>query len=169
MSVPALLDLSVGWGRCCPAHLIWTSAMPSLGVLHTFHCRLHKKAGMFFLVLMYPRLGRAKKRSIQQRKPRRRRCSRVASRSSMTFCGLVRREVCPFVPTGSAHRPKPPAESILGTKKVCPARMHLPWSAEYSQKCTVLPGGPVRTTKTMPMSLSASPFCCTDFSECRAR
>ena len=34
--------------------------MLSLGVLHTFHCRLHKKDGMFFLALMYPRLDRAK-------------------------------------------------------------------------------------------------------------
>lgn len=30
------------------------------GVLHTSHYRLHKKVGMFFLALMYPRLGRAK-------------------------------------------------------------------------------------------------------------
>ena len=110
-----------------------------------------------------------KKRSIQQRKPRRRRCSRVVSRSSMTFCGLVRREVCPFVPKGSAHRPKSPAEGVLGTNKECPVRMQPSWSAEYSQKCTVLPGGPVRVAKTMPMPTSASPFCCTDFSECRAR
>lgn len=29
-------------------------------VLHTSHYRLHKKAGMFFLALMYPRLDRAK-------------------------------------------------------------------------------------------------------------
>ena len=34
--------------------------MLSLGILHIFHCRLHKEAGMFFLALMYPRLGRAK-------------------------------------------------------------------------------------------------------------
>ena len=87
----------------------------------------------------------------------------------MTFCGLVRREVCPFVPTGSAHRPKSPAEGVLGTNKECPVRMQPSWSAEYSQKCTVLPGGPVRVAKTMPMPTSASPFCCTDFSECRAR
>ena len=60
MSVPALLDLSVGWGAAAPTRSIWTLAMRSLGVLHTFHYRLHKKAGMFFLVLMYPRLGRAK-------------------------------------------------------------------------------------------------------------
>ena len=31
-----------------------------LGVLHTSHYRLHKKAGMFFLILMYPRPCRAK-------------------------------------------------------------------------------------------------------------
>lgn len=60
MSVPALLDLGAGRRRSCPVHSIWTSVMPSLGVLHTFHCRLHKKDGMFFLTLMYPRLGRAK-------------------------------------------------------------------------------------------------------------
>lgn len=34
--------------------------MLSLGVLNTSHCRLHKKVGLIFLVLMYPRLGRAK-------------------------------------------------------------------------------------------------------------
>ena len=34
--------------------------MLSLGVLHTSHYRLHKKAGMFFLILMYPRPCRAK-------------------------------------------------------------------------------------------------------------
>ena len=34
--------------------------MLSLGVLHTFHYELHKKAGMFFLILMYPRPRRAK-------------------------------------------------------------------------------------------------------------
>ena len=39
---------------------IGTSAMLSLGVLHIFYCRLHKKDGMFFLALMYPRLDRAK-------------------------------------------------------------------------------------------------------------
>ena len=60
MTVPDLLDLSVGWGAAAPTRSIWTSVMRSLGVLHTFHYRLHKQAGMFFLVLMYPRLGRAK-------------------------------------------------------------------------------------------------------------
>ena len=59
-SVPTLLDLSAGWGRCCPARSIGISAMLSLGVLHTSSCRLHKKAEVFFPVLMYPRLGRAK-------------------------------------------------------------------------------------------------------------
>lgn len=34
--------------------------MLSLGVLHTFHYELHKKAGMFFRILMYPRPRRAK-------------------------------------------------------------------------------------------------------------
>mgnify|MGYP007067556814 CR=1 FL=1 len=34
--------------------------MLSLGVLHTSHYRLHKKAGIFFLILMYPRPCRAK-------------------------------------------------------------------------------------------------------------
>ena len=60
MSVPALLDLGAGLRCCCPARSIRTSAMLSLGVLHTSHYRLHKKAGMFFLILMYPRPCRAK-------------------------------------------------------------------------------------------------------------
>jgi len=34
--------------------------MLPLGVLHTSHYRLHKKAGIFFLILMYPRPCRAK-------------------------------------------------------------------------------------------------------------
>ena len=74
-----------------------------------------------------------------------------------------------FVLTGPACRPKSPVEGVFGTNKVCPVRMQPFWPAEYSQKCTVLPGGPVRAAKTMPMSPSASPFCCADFSECRAR
>lgn len=60
MSVPALLDLGAGLRCRCPARSIRTSAMLSLGVLHTSHYRLHKKAGMFFLILMYPRPCRAK-------------------------------------------------------------------------------------------------------------
>ncbi len=59
-SVPALLDLGARWRHYCPARSIWTSAMLSLDVLHTSSCRLHKKVEMFFPVLMYPRLGRAK-------------------------------------------------------------------------------------------------------------
>ncbi len=74
-----------------------------------------------------------------------------------------------FVLTGPACRPKSPVEGVLGPIRVCPVRMQPFWPAEYSQKCTVLPGGPVRAAKTMPMSLSSLPFCCTDFSECRAR
>lgn len=59
-SVPALLDLGAGRRRRFPARSIWTAAMLSLGVLHTFHYELHKKVGMFFLILMYPRPRRAK-------------------------------------------------------------------------------------------------------------
>ena len=157
-------------GRCCcPAHSIWTSAMPSLGVLHTFHCTLHKKGGMFFLALMYPRLGRAKKRSILHGKFLRYRCSWLTLRRSTSFWGPLRRETCLFVSTRSVCRPKSPVEGVFGANKVCPARMQPSWSAEYSQKCTVLAGGPVRAGKTMPMSPSTSSFCCTDFSEYRAR
>ena len=121
------------------------------------------------LRLRVPHLGPCKKRSIQQRKPRRRRCSRVTLWRLTSFRAPVRREACLFVLTGPACRPKSPVEGVFGTNKVCPVRMQPFWPAEYSQKCTVLPRGPVRATKTMPMSLSASPFCCTDFSECRAR
>ncbi len=124
---------------------------------------------MFFLVLMYPRLGRAKKRSIQQRKFRRCRCSWLTLRRSTSFWGPVRRETCLFVSTKSVCRPKSPVEGVFGANKGCPARMQPFWPAEYSQKCTALPRGPVRAAKTMPTFLSASPFCCTDFSECRAR
>ena len=59
MCVPALLDLGAGL-RCCSVRSIWTSAVKPHGVLHTSSCRLHKKAEVFFPVLMYPRLGRAK-------------------------------------------------------------------------------------------------------------
>ena len=124
---------------------------------------------MFFLVLMYPPPGPCKKRSIQQHKPRRRRCSQVTLWRLTSFRAPVRREARLFVLTGPACRPKSPVEGVFGTNKECPVRMQPSWSAEYSQKCTVLPGGPVHAAKTMPMSLSASPFCCTDFSECRAR
>ena len=48
-----------GGGAAAPRS-IRTSAMLFLGVLHTSHYRLHKKAGMFFLILMYPRPCRAK-------------------------------------------------------------------------------------------------------------
>ena len=54
------MDLGAGRMRRCPARSIWTSAMLPLGVLHTSHYRLHKKAGIFFLILMYPRPCRAK-------------------------------------------------------------------------------------------------------------
>ena len=82
--------------------------------------------------------------------------------------GPVRREACLFVLTGFACRLKSPVEGVLGTNMVCLVRMQPSWSAENSQKCTMLPRGPVLAAKIMPMSLSASPFCCTDFSECRA-
>ena len=120
------------------------------------------------LRLRVPHLGPCKKRSIQQRKPRRRRRSRVTLWRLTSFRAPVRREACLFVLTGPACRSKSPVEGVFGTNKVCPVRMQPFWPAEYSQKCTVLPGGPVRAAKTMPMSLSASPFCCTDFSEFRA-
>lgn len=110
-----------------------------------------------------------KKRSIQHRELCRCRCSRVALRRSTSFWGPTWREACLFVSTRPVCRPKSPVEGVLGTNMVCPACMQPSWLAEYSQKCTVLPRGPVHATKTMPMSLSASPFCCTDFSECRAR
>lgn len=157
-----------GGGAAAPRS-IWTPAMLSLGVLHTSHYRLHKKAGMFFLILMYPRPCRAKKRSIQHRELCRCRCSRVALWRSTSFWGPARREACLFVLTGFACRLKSPVEGVLGTNMVCPACMQPSWLAEYSQKCTALPRGPVRAAKTMPTFLSASPFCCTDFSECRAR
>lgn len=80
-----------------------------------------------------------------------------------------RHEACLYALMGSACRPKSPVEGVLGTNKMCLARIQPSWSAEYSQKCTVLPRGPVRAAKAMPMFLSASPFCCTDVSECRAR
>ncbi len=54
------MDLGAGRMRRCPARSIWTSAMLPLGVLHTSHYRLHKKAGIFFLILMYPRPCRSK-------------------------------------------------------------------------------------------------------------
>lgn len=110
-----------------------------------------------------------KKRSIQHRELCRCRCSRVALRRSTSFWGPARREACLFVLAGFACRLKSPVEGVLGTNMVCPACMQPSWLAEYSQKCTALPRGPVRAAKTMPTFLSASPFCCTDFSECRAR
>ena len=169
MSVPALPDLCVGWRRCCPARSNWTFAMLPHGVLHTSHYRLHKKVGMFFLALMYPRLGRAKKRSIQHCELCRRRCGRVMSWGLTSFWRPGRHEACLYALMGSACRPKSPVEGVLGTNKMCLARIQPSWSAEYSQKCTVLPRGPVRAAKAMPMFLSASPFFCTDVSECRAR
>ena len=75
----------------------------------------------------------------------------------------------PFCLDGVCLRLKSPVDGVLGINMVCPARMQSSWLAEYSQKCTALPRGPVRAAKTMPTFLSASPFCCTDFSECRAR
>ena len=51
-SVPALLDLGARGGGAAAPRPIWTAAMLSLGVLRTFHYELHKKAGMFFRILM---------------------------------------------------------------------------------------------------------------------
>lgn len=163
------MDLGAGRMRRCPARSIWTSAMLPLGVLHTSHYRLQKIGWDILPDPDVPPPVPCKKRSIQHRELCRCRCSRVALRRSTSFWGPTWREACLFVLTGFACRLKSPVEGVLGTNMVCPARMQPFCSAEYSQKCTVLPGGPVRAAKTMPMSLSASPFCCTDFSECRAR
>lgn len=168
-SVPALLDLGAGRRRRFPARSIWTAAMLSLGVLHTFHYELHKKAGMFFLILMYPRPRRAKNGVFSTACPRRCRCGWVTLRRLTSFWAPVRREAPLFVLTEFACRLKSPVEGVLGINMVCPARMQPSWLAEYSQKCTVLPRGPVHAAKTIPAFLFALPFCCTDFFGCRAR
>ncbi len=106
-----------------------------------------------------PPPGPCKKRSIQHRELCRCRCSWVALRRPTSFWGPVWREAYLFVLTRFACRLKSPVEGVLGINMVCPARMQSSSLAEYSQKCTVLPRGPVRAAKTIPAFLSASPFC----------
>lgn len=169
MSVPALLDLGAGLRCCCPARSIRTSAMLSLGVLHTSHYRLHKKAGMFFLILVYPRPCRAKNGVFST-------ASSAGAAAVGWHCGDRRhfgvrrgaRHAC-LSRRGLSADPNRRSKATVGLIRcarcvcICPGLLKTP------KKCTVLPRGPVLATKTMPMSLSASPFCCTDFSECRAR
>ena len=168
MSVPALLDLGAGRRCCCPALNLDTSNAISWCFAY-FPLQIALKGWDVLPDPDVPPPVPCKKRSIQHRELCRCRCSRVALWRSTSFWGPARREACLFVLTGFACRLKSPVEGVLGTNMVCPACMQPSWLAEYSQKCTALPRGPVRAAKTMPMSLSASPFCCTDFSECRAR
>ena len=142
--------------------------MPSLGVLHTSHFRLHKKVGLIFLVLMYPAWAVQKTEySAPQAPPVPLQSGSIAELDVILRSGAARSmPFCPdgvCLPTQIAGRRRPWDQYGLSGAYAAS------WPAEYSKKCTVLPRGPVCAAKTMPMSLSASPFCCTDFSECRAR
>lgn len=167
-SVPALLDLGAGRRRRCPAPNLDSSNAISRCFAY-FPLRIAYKGWDVLPDPDVPPSAPCKKRSIQHRMPRRCRCGWVTLRRLTSFWAPVRREVPLFVLTEFACRLKSPVEGVLGINMVCPARMQPSWLAEYSQKCTVLPRGPVRAAKTIPAFLSASPFCCADFSECRAR
>lgn len=66
---------------------------------------------------------------------------------STSFWGPARRETHVIAAPDPVRQPKLRVEGPRWPKKTLPARMQPPRPAEYSQKCTARPGGPVRAVK----------------------
>ena len=106
---------------------------------------------MSFLILMYPRPCRAKNGVFSTASSAGAAAVWVALRRSTSFWGPARREARSFVPTGSVHRPKPPARRrtvgpIRCARRVCsrPGLLNTPKNARCS------PGDPCAQRKPCP-------------------